>query len=327
MDNRKLQQRPDRELLGRLLRCVDCHSKLPAPNANGSVVCTTCSSAYPGFRNRPVLMRQDNSLFPRSDYQVKPNGSSEKAVRHGIGARIKSLAPGRSVNLARDRMFARIVHDHGKMARTILVLGCGDQANSVLDFFRELPAIFVFCDVDKGADVDLFCDSHALPFSDISFDGVITTAVFEHVASPDQVAGEIHRVLAPDGFVYSELPFLQAVHEGAYDFTRFTLSGHRMLFRHFQEIEAGLVAGPGTALVWAITEFAKALSGNKRISSILGLIARFAFFWFKYFDLWMARNAQSADAASCTFFYGTNCRVPQDDATIVAKYRSTGSAG
>lgn len=42
---------------------------------------------------------------------------------------------------------------------------------------------------------------------------------------PWVVAEEITRVLKEGDFVYSEVPFLQAVHEGAYDFTRFTLGG------------------------------------------------------------------------------------------------------
>ncbi len=59
------------------------------------------------------------------------------------------------------------------------------------------------------------------------------------------MAAEIHRVLRPGGIVYADTPFLQQVHEGAYDFTRFTDSGHRFLFRRFERIDSGSVAGCG----------------------------------------------------------------------------------
>ena len=103
----------------------------------------------------------------------------------------------------------------------------------------------------------------------------------------------------------------------------FTLGGHRLLFDRFDEIEAGLVAGPGTALVWAITEFARALSESRRISALLGLIAQAGFFWLKYTDHWLASKPQASNAASCTFFYGTRRTEAQDVSAIVARYHGS----
>ena len=37
------------------------------------------------------------------------------------------------------------------------------------------------------------------------------------------------------GIVYAETPFMQQVHEGAYDFTRYTVLGHRYLFKKFKQ--------------------------------------------------------------------------------------------
>jgi SAM-dependent methyltransferase len=314
-------QRPDREQLGALLLCADCDAGLPPLAEDGSVTCAACASAFPGCRGRPVLMRQDNALFPRSSYRDDAPGGIARVGNLGRASRIKALVPGRSVNLARDRMLRRIASEYGDRAHRILVIGCSEQADAVLGYFTGQPVQFVFCDVDKRADADLFCDAHALPFPDGSFYGAITTAVIEHVAWPHGAAAEIHRVLAPGGFVYSELPFLQAVHDGAYDFTRFTLGGHRLLFDRFDEVETGIVAGPGTALVWAITEFAKSLSGNPRVASLLGLAAQAGFFWLKYTDRRLASKPRSSDAASCTFFFGTRRDEPQNPAAIVGRYR------
>ena len=74
-------------------------------------------------------------------------------------------------------------------------------------------------------------------------DAVICQAVLEHVLEPASAVSEIHRVLRRDGLVYAETPFMQQVHERAYDFSRFTQSGHRWLFRRFSEISAGPIGG------------------------------------------------------------------------------------
>ena len=74
---------------------------------------------------------------------------------------------------------------------------------------------------------------------------------FEHVVDPYRCVDEIHRVLTSNGLIYAETPFIQQVHAGRYDFTRFTQLGHRRLFRRFEEIETGVVCGPGMALAWS----------------------------------------------------------------------------
>lgn len=258
-------------------------------------------------------------MFPPEAYDTSAGGRPV-AAKKTLGAKIKGLVPSRSLNLARERMFERMAKEHGRAGKTILVIGCGNQEAQLENYFPEGDTTFVFCDVDKGASADVFCDAHELPFKSGSFDGLITTAVMEHVIRPDQVAQEVHRVLKEGGFVYSEIPFLQGVHEGAYDFTRFTMSGHRRLYEKFKEIDAGMVAGPGTNLVWQITDFAKALSQNTRISSGLTLAARSLFFWIKYTDHIFKNNPKALDAASCTYFYGERQDEACGPSDIIARY-------
>ena len=54
--------------------------------------------------------------------------------------------------------------------------------------------------------------------------------MLEHAVDPDRVAAGIHRVLKPQALVHAETPIMQQVREGAYDFTWFTVLGHRYLF-------------------------------------------------------------------------------------------------
>lgn len=301
------------------LSCVECGAQF----ADGAGYhCGGCGRSYTLCRERPVLLRADNSLFPPDAYQSEGGGRPDR--QRSLAGRLKALIPGRSINLARRRMFERLAADHGAEPLRILVIGCGHQAQDFLDTFASTRFQFVFCDIDKSADCDLYCDSHDLPFTDSTFGGVITTAVLEHVIRPGRVADEIHRVLTPDGFVYSEVPFLQAVHEGAYDFTRFSLGGHRALFDRFEERDAGLVAGPGTALTWALVEFFRSIPGPRRLSQGLGMAVQCLFFWLKYTDYFMQNSPRARDAASCTYFYGTRKEAAFAASDIVARYgRST----
>ena len=82
-------------------------------------------------------------------------------------------------------------------------------------------------------------------------------------------------MLRPEGLVYAETPFMQQVHERAYDFSRFTQSGHRWLFRRFSEISAGPVGGAGVALAWSIRYFSRALGAGNKLSRVIVL----PFFW------------------------------------------------
>jgi SAM-dependent methyltransferase len=142
-------------------------------------------------------------------------------------------------------------------------------------------------------------DAHKLPFEDGVFDGVWVQAVLEHVLEPATVVAEIHRVLRRNGLVYAETPFMQQVHERAYDFSRFTQSGHRWLFRRFAEVSAGPTGGAGVALVWSIRYFSRALGAGDKLSRLISL----PFFWIRFLDVF-ARGRAVADGASGFFFLG-----------------------
>jgi SAM-dependent methyltransferase len=159
--------------------------------------------------------------------------------------------------------------------------------------------MLVGTDVYASPNTVLVADAHRLPFANACFDGVWIQAVLEHVLEPHTVAAEIFRVLKPSGLVYADTPFMQQVHEQAYDFTRFTLSGHRWLFRNFSEIESGVVAGAGTAAVWSMRYFWRALTGNTSLGTLLAA----PFFWLRFFDK-LAKPRHNADAASGVFFFG-----------------------
>ena len=98
-------------------------------------------------------------------------------------------------------------------------------------------------DVYLGPRTEVVLDAHDIPFADSTFDAVVAQAVLEHVVDPYRSVSEIWRVLKPRGIVYAETPFMQQVHGGPYDFTRFTPLGHRRLFRQFEELDSGVILG------------------------------------------------------------------------------------
>jgi SAM-dependent methyltransferase len=235
---------------------------------------------------------------------------------------INAWAPPRSVNLARKRVVSALAAKLAASAsRRILIVGGGTQKE---DLEREFDAgrrpWSVYTDIDIRADVDVFVDAHDLPFQSGSFDAVITTAVLEHVLYPERVVAEIHRVLKIGGLLYSELPFMQQVHEGAYDFTRYSLAGHRRLLNGFEEIEAGMVSGPGTALVWAIESFLMCFPQRRFSKILLRFVSRWAFAWLRHLDRRLQHNPTAMDGASCTYFFGAKAAEKVADENIIARY-------
>ena len=148
--------------------------------------------------------------------------------------------------------------------------------------------------------VDFICDAHYLSVSDNYYDGVFIQAVLEHVVQPDIVVKEIKRVLKTNGLVYAETPFMQQVHEGAYDFTRYTVLGHRYLFKEFELIEMGGNKGPEVVLTWSINYFFWSIFRSKKLAKIVSILFGIIILPFKY----LVSKKSMYDASSGVFFLG-----------------------
>jgi len=281
------------------------------------LLCQGCHSEFPVVANRPVLLRCDNDVFPLDAYKAMPEKKIKRPSRW-----LARFIPDPSVNLASTRVLARLGSLLPKKPARVLVIGSGDQRTLLEAQIDAGEDVQVICtDIDTDADVDLFCDAHDLPFINDSIDAVITTVVMEHVLYPERVAAELHRVLKPGGLLYSEMPFMQQVHEGAYDFTRYSLSGHRRLFNGFSEVESGMAAGPATTLVWAIENFALAFVSRRILRLFTKALVRLVFAWIKYIDYFLEKRPEAMDGASCTYFLGAKINGQITDAEIIARYR------
>jgi SAM-dependent methyltransferase len=279
-----------------------------------------CGAGFPVVRGVPVLIDESSSIFSLDDYRSR--GEPPPPPR-GPGAALRRMMPGIVSNVHARRNFARFAALllERSAAPRVLVVG-GRIEGHGLEALLAHPGIeLVETDVSFGPRTVLVCDAHRLPFADGTFDGVVAQAVLEHVLDPHQCVAEIHRVLAPGGLVYAETPFMQQVHAGRYDFTRFTPLGHRRLFRHFAEIDSGAVCGPGMALSWAYTYFLLSFARGAASRRALRGVAHLTSWFLKYLDRFLVDRPAALDAASACYFLGGRAERPLPDRELIALYR------
>jgi SAM-dependent methyltransferase len=262
----------------------------PTPNAISPII---------AFRCCPESLRWLTSHADR----LHSTGGTSAVRRKGLGTKLFELLYGRNpvAPVAVERMLEELRPGCAALGRRprILVVGGGTVGNGLEAFYDDASIDIIALDIYMSPFVQFIGDGHSIPLVDGCIDGVVVQAVLEHVVEPFTVAAEIHRVLRDGGIVYADTPFMQQVHEGPYDFCRFTDSGHRYLFREFERIDSGLIAGAGTALMWSIRYFARALTR----SVVLGGLIGHCFFWLRYTDAILDRRF-SLDAASSVFFLG-----------------------
>ena len=278
-----------------MLRCP-CTPESELEWGSETAVCRACGRTYPIVDQKPVLIRFERSVARESDFIARA-GQSEVRRPGRMQRRISSFIFGTprqsSVNLR--RMTGLIERDPSAV---VLIVG-GAEAGFGGELLERTSATVVSFDIYAGDEADFVADAHEIPMASGTVDAVVVQAVLEHVLDPAGVVGEIHRVLKPGGLVYAETPFMQQVHEGAFDFTRFTESGHRWLFRRFELIDSGALRGPGTSLLWATRYALSAIVRNKRVAALMCL----PLFWLRYIDR-VAPSRQAIDGACDVYFFG-----------------------
>jgi SAM-dependent methyltransferase len=305
--------------------CPACHFPLQY-EAKTKVLCSNreCSYASKGFpfaNDQPVLIDFENSIFDFSSYEdgrgsVLPRDD----IRTSLKSRFTKVVHG-SNNVAKEKVsqFIRKAKELSPRPR-ILVIGGGAIGSGTKELYTDPTLKVVGTDVYASPLTVLLADGHQLPFRDEVFDGVWIQAVLEHVLEPQKVVEEIHRVLRAGGIIYADTPFMQQVHEQAYDFTRFTLSGHRWLFRRFNEIDSGAVGGAAVALRWSVRYFARALGAGDRISHVISI----PFSLLRFVERF-TKPGENVDAASGVFFFGVKSDKslhPKDMVTFYEEHRS-----
>jgi SAM-dependent methyltransferase len=308
--------------LSDVIRCPRCRSRLNKLDHRLYCYKTSCRYAADGFEqagNQPVLIDFEQSIFdqPRSGdpiLSVLPRDEMRTSLRNRVMDFFHGHNPTSGVN-SRAMLSAMKAFSPSP---SLLIIGGGSRGAGVETFLQDDSVQVIATDVYGSANTALVTDAHQLPFEDAVFDGVWITAVLEHVLEPKSVVDEIWRVLKPEGLVYAETPFMAPVHEKAYDFTRFTASGHRWLFRGFEQMAAGVGrdSGAGMALAASLRYFVRALL-SERIATLVAL----PLFGLRFFDRF-AHARPTADAAAGFYFLGRKSRETLSPKDMVGYYES-----
>lgn len=126
-----------------------------------------------------------------------------------------------------------------ELSGRLLDFGCGSKPYKNLFKVEE----YIGTDVEmsghshQNEEIDVYYSGDTLPFSDESFDCILSSEVFEHVFNLDTILQELHRVLKTNGKILITVPFVWDEHEIPYDFGRYSSFGIKhLLNKHGFEI-------------------------------------------------------------------------------------------
>lgn len=309
---------PTRDTPAHLRFCCPADHAALAPVPAG-LSCASCGTVYPVVNGVPVLLNEANSVFRISDY----TGGRAYAGASGYGGSVDRVGGLRrlyrrfAVRLSEAEVPGQGFDPMPRIEAAIpdpeiLVIGAGERVH---------PGRVTYTDVAFAANASCIADAHDLPFPDASFDVVRAEAVLEHVCDPQRCVSEIQRVLRPGGFVFALTPFLQPVHMGAYDFTRFTHLGHRRLFRYFDQVESGMVGGPVYSAIHVLRNLFTAISDRPRVRGGLRLFALMLTYPMRHLDRFVTRTDASYNAGCAFFFLGRKRETPIPDRDIIGMFR------
>ena len=263
----------------------------------------------------PVLVDFENSIL--NEDILKKSGISSPVKRSksdGLKKIIKKIISPPKITTKSNVQF--IFDEYIGQNPRVLIIGGATIGQNMERFYHDKNIELFSFDVYASDNVNFIADAHNIPIVNEYFDCVIIQAVLEHVLRPNQVVNEIFRVLKANGIVYSETPFLQQVHEGPYDFTRFTESGHRYLFKNFELIKSGASDGAGLQLLWTLDYFIRSVFRSAKFGKVIKML----FFWIAYFDR-IIPEAYKVDSACGVYFLGRKTDFIIDDFDIINHYK------
>jgi len=300
--------------------CPICASSLNYHENYAICINFNCKKKFPIINNTPVLIDESRSLFNIFDFTINKNTFFKHSGKRLLfSENIKKYFPNISINLSAKKNFTKISELlllNSKISN-VLIIGSGIAGEGVDLITSNVNFTVIESDVSFGPSTAVIADCHHLPFMNCTFDAVICQAVLEHVIDPFICVSEIYRVLDINGIIYVETPFMQQVHGGVYDFTRFTYRGHRNLLSNFNEIDAGLTGGPGMAFAWSFSYLLQSFAIGEYSKKLLKIISIFLIFPFKYLDYLLIKLPNSIDAASGFYFLGRKSEFKKSDREII----------
>jgi SAM-dependent methyltransferase len=315
----------DRSEIEQLLACPRCRSSLERGDDGLACASEECvyhaPGSFPAVHGWPAVIDFERSVVDAADLQSAPTGDENRWAIERLPRVLRPLLkPRNRVAAGNVDTMLELLSDHEP---SILVVGGGVVGNGVDAIYSDPRVRVIGFDIYGTPNVQFIADAHGIPLPDRSVSGVVVQAVIQQLLDPHQAVAEIHRVLKPGGLVYAETPFMQpTAYAGPWDFVRFSSSGHRWLFRAFEEVSAGPVAGPGAALLSSLDHLVRGLLR----SELAGKLVRAAFFWLRYLDR-LIPTSFAMDNASAYFFLGRRSERSVGPEEIIAYYRGAHHGG
>ncbi len=282
--------RPARDLTA-LIVCPVCRGSLS--DAEKELRCQTCRRAFAKVGGVPILLHPDSQF-------VKGSGRSEPS---GRGRFQRALRRGLPSNLAMTTWIDKSIFEFlGRLTPEMTVLNLG-SGQGTFDRFIPSGLHLINLDVSPSERTDLVADGHYLPFRDSSLDAVFSNAVLEHVERPWVVADEIWRVLKPGGWALINVPFLNVIHD-ANDYFRYTDKGLRVLFSRFEQLAAGVSAGPSSFLGPFLIEYVSCFVPTRPLKMATRQMMSLLVWPLKYADFLIRKNPNLRTTADGFYFVG-----------------------
>jgi SAM-dependent methyltransferase len=153
------------------------------------------------------------------DWRPSKFACAHGRIRPGPDASPASWLITRMVGGAYERYLP--LHARGRLVD----LGCGTVPlySAYRPLVSEITCVDWSGDAAGARHVDVAHDlNQPLPLESERFDTAILSDVLEHVRRPEQLLGEVRRVLAPGGKLLLNVPFLYWLHEQPHDYFRYS---------------------------------------------------------------------------------------------------------
>lgn len=246
-----------------VLACPACRATLRM--TDDALACSSCQRVYAVSGDVPILLDEAS----KSEIAAFRNDAENVRLRQqltsgGIARLVDFIRPPhpfaytrRRINHAKRIAFSRLASASADLqAPRFLDIGSGILGGlNHSGLSAHVRAHLLPLEIAPTSGVGVVGDAHKLPFRDDSLDGALIQGVLEHVRDPIQVVAEIFRALKPGAPVFAEVPFIQHYHLDPVDYRRWTHYGFEQLFAGFACDDAGVNAGPASALTDMLTEF------------------------------------------------------------------------
>ncbi len=294
------------------LACPTCRGSLQRDGARLS--CAACPQEFVISNDVPVLLDAESQAEIAGFRNDAENVAlRRKLASRGVARLVDIVRPPHPFAFTRRRInhacrleFSRLAENSaGNPDARFLDIGSGILGglnhSGLSDHVRGhlLPL-----EIAPTGGVGVVGDAHKLPFRDASLDGALIQGVMEHVRDPFAVVAEIHRTLKPGAPVFAEVPFIQHYHLDPVDDRRWTHYGFEQLFVNFTQVQAGVAAGPASALTDMLTEFPALLFRSPALYWGVKLVSGWIFSPIQLLDAVWATAPRAHVMAGAVYFLG-----------------------